>query len=73
MSETWLLWDKSHIKHDYALAKAKELRESGKYKSVRVGYTITDRDVNGDLSKFSKIYLERCPKCYSTKRVCCAD
>lgn len=46
-------WCTSHYKHDYCLEKAKELRKSGKYKKVRIGYTIV---VNGQ--KYSKIYVE---------------
>lgn len=46
-------WCTSHYKHDYALNKAKELRATGKYNRVRVGYTIKE---NGQ--KYSKIYVE---------------
>jgi hypothetical protein len=46
-------WCTSHYRHEYCLEKAKELRKSGKYKKVRVGYTVV---VNGQ--KYSKIYIE---------------
>jgi len=48
----WLPWSTSHLKHELCLEKAKELRASGKYEKVRVGYTITEGD-----QKYSKIYL----------------
>lgn len=47
-------WCTSHYRHEYCLQKARELRSSGKYQRVRVGYNIVE---NGQ--KYSKIYVSR--------------
>jgi len=47
-----MLWCTSHYKHSFALHKAKELRNSGRYEKVRVNYTIEE-----DGQKYSKIYI----------------
>lgn len=49
-------WCTSHYKHEWALEKAKELRKSGEYLKVRVGYTIVESGL-----KYSKIYVSMEP------------
>jgi len=59
----WLPYTVEHLRHDYALKRARELKKSGKYKAVRVGYSLMDYNDNGDLVKYSKIYIQEESKC----------
>lgn len=55
----WTPWCTSHYRHQFCLDKAKELRKSGKYEAVRVGYSIVEYDSRtGQMEKFSKVYLK---------------
>lgn len=53
----YIPWSTAYFKHEACLERAKELRKSGKYTSVRVRNTILDYTSNGKLVKYSKIYV----------------
>ena len=50
-------WCTTHYRLEWSKQKAKELRKSGKYEKVKLGYYMKDRDCEGNISTFVKIYV----------------